>query len=86
MDFTFDWINLFSKIDSGKLVNFDIKYNGNLFLTRFTVFYWGSILATIYYYFKHSNLFKSTENIHFRFIFGLISMVLYIYGMILWSP
>ena len=77
---------LFSKIDSGKLVNFDIKYNGNLFLTRFTVFYWGSILATNYYYFKHSSLFKSTQNIHFRFIFGLISMILYIYGMILWSP
>ena len=78
--------NLFSKINSGKLVNFDIEKSGYLFLTRFTVFYLGSILATIYYYFKESDFFKYTEYIYFKNIFGLISMVLYIYGMTLWTP
>jgi peptidoglycan/LPS O-acetylase OafA/YrhL len=84
--YSIEHFNLFKRIYSGKLVNFDVKNFGYLFLTRFTVFYWASILATIYYYFRQSNLFKYTENIHFKFIFGLISMILYIYGMILWSP
>ena len=67
------------------MVNFNLD-RGYLFLTRFTVFYLGSLIAVFYFRLKSSYLFKYTENNLIKHILGIVSMVFYLGGMIIWSP
>ena len=58
----------------------------NQFLTRFTTFFLGSILALIMNLINDSKIYKhQREKKNFGFTFGTISMVMYIAGMILCS-
>ena len=70
----------FNQIDS-------YRHNDWELLTRFTTFFMGSILAILVHDLKKSPKFKeATENQAFRATLGLVSLGVYIKGMILFSP
>ena len=57
------------------------------FLTRFTTFYLGSILAFIMHLIHDMKIYKNNKDKkYFGFTFGTISLLLYLIGMILCSP
>ena len=65
--------------------NFSI-HDSNLFLTRFTTFFLGSLLALIISFIHEWEMYKNYESSkYFKLFFGTASMVLYLAGMVLFS-
>jgi len=61
--------------------------DSNMFLTRFSTFFLGSLLALILSLIHEWEIYKSYENSkYFKLFFGTVSMVLYLAGMVLLSP
>jgi len=69
-----------------RMVNFNLVDGGHLFLTRFTVFYFGSIMALFFYQFKTSRYFKYAQNSFVKTLIAIFSVYVYIKGLKIWSP
>ena len=80
--FGVEYFSLFNEFDSGG----NFKRANSSFLTRFTTFYLGSFLAFILYNVHEMEIYKNSINkSHVRQTLGTIALLMYLYGMILFS-
>lgn len=80
--FFVEYFNLINKFDSSG----NYTRPAHEFLTRFTTFFLGSYVASIVLIAQDMDLYRvNAEKNCFRNIFGIFSMLVYLYGMILFS-